>query len=212
MHYKNFVSMDIGLIGSGTVGQAIAIALADAGHTVYIGVRNELHFAGKHALSGYPNVVITSVEDAGAVADIIILATPAAAVPEVSYYLGDVAHKVIIDLCCGPMAGPVKYAHAAEAISRITGCEHVVKCFNTTSYLCLENPHLAGEVLETYLAGDSKKAKAVATALCRDLGIDASFDLGGRENVPVLERLMAYWIQLDEPARKATPLLEQVSR
>lgn len=212
MHYKNFVSMDIGLIGSGTVGQAVAITLADAGHTVYVGVRNELNFSGKHALSGYPNIVITSVEDAGEVADVVILATPAEAVPEVAFYLGDVEHKVIIDLSCGPMSGPVKYSHAVEAISRITRCDHVVKCFNTTNYLCLENPHLSGEVLETYLAGDSKKAKALATAICRDLGIESSFDLGGRENVPVLERFMAYWIQLDEPMRVAKPLLEQVAR
>lgn len=204
--------MDIGLIGSGTVGQSVAIALADAGHTVYVGVRNELHFSGKHALSGYPNIVVTSVEDAGAVADVIILATPAAAAAEVAYYLGDVAHKVIIDLSCGPMPGPVKYPHALEAIVRITRCGHVVKCFNTTSYVNLENPHLSGEILETYLAGDSKKAKVVATALCRDLGINASFDLGGCENVPVLERLMAYWIQLDEPARASMPLLEQTAR
>jgi hypothetical protein len=179
---------------------------------VYLGVRNELCYSGRHALAGYPNIIVTSVEDAGAVADIIIVATPASAVPEVAYYLGDVAHKVIIDLTSGAMNGPVKYAHASEAITRITRSEHVVKCFNTTSYLSLENPYLAGEVLETYLAGDSKKAKAAATSLCRDLGIDASFDLGGRENVPVLERLMAYWIQLDEPTRKVAPLLEKVAR
>lgn len=212
MHYKNFASMDIGLIGSGTVGQAVATALADAGHTVYLGVRNQLSYKGKNALSGYPNIVVTSVEDAGAVADVVIVATPASAVPEVAYYLGEVADKVILDFSSGGMTGPVAYEHASEAISRITHCTDVAKCFNTTSYANLNQPQQQDEVVETYLAGNSKKAKAVASALCRDMGIEESFDLGGQENIPVLERLMAYWIQLDTPSFERTPLLEYVQR
>jgi hypothetical protein len=195
MAYKKFVSMDIGIVGSGTVGSSLAMALAEAGHKVYVGVRDETCYKGRFALSGLANIHILNVEELAFFSDVIIIATPASVVPEVAYYLGDVQEKVVIDMTYGE-GGPQTqgYAHGVQAIERITGCPNVIKCFNTTVYENLVNPHLSEELIEMYVAGDSKKAKAISLSLCRDLRFANGYDLGGSSNIALLEEMAASWI------------------
>jgi len=212
MSYKYFVSMDVAIIGTGRAGQSIAISLADAGHRILLGVRDTQRYAGLPFLDGFPGITATSVEDAGERADMIIIATPAAAVPEVAYFLGDVSSKVILDVTNGPVSGPVRYRHTAEALTRITGSRHVVKCFTTTSY---GNPLLSDPLSdlrpETYLAGGSLKAKAAATALYRDLGITQVFDMGSEDSIPTVEAMTRDWMTqpVERPAEEPLLLVKQ---
>lgn len=194
MAFKRFVSLDVAIIGSGTVGSALAQGLAEAGHKVHVGVRDQTCYKGRFSLTGLNGIEITSVEDAAYVSDVIIIATPANAVPEVAYYLGDVKSKIIIDTTFGEITGAVNYESGLEAIERITGCKNVAKCFSTTSYQTLVNPALT-ESIEMYVAGESKKAKYTAMSLSEDLGFSTTHDLGDKTNITKLEEMATDWIQ-----------------
>lgn len=212
MAYKKFVSMDIGIVGSGTVGGALAQGLAEAGHRVFVGVRDESCYKGRFTLEGLTNINIVHVEELALFCDMIILATPAAVLPEVAYYLGDVSGKIILDSTYGE-GGPqmASYAHGVEAVQRITGCPNVVKLFNTTVYHNLVNPHLSDELIEMYVAGDSKKAKAAALSLRRDLRFANGYDLGNAQNVTLLEEMATCWINMackPQPAPVPVPGLK----
>ncbi len=203
MGYKTFASMDIAVIGSGRVGSALALHLAEAGHHVTVGVRDAARHPCAAALDGSAGITVAPLEDAALGADVIFLATPAAVMPEVAYYLGDVRRAVILSAACGLVAGPVAYAHSIEALARITGCAHVVRMFATSAY----SLHLpaGSEKPELYLAGDSPKAKAVASSLATDLGMTTVHDLGVASAIPLLDEVAACWISMQVPARKMRP-------
>lgn len=209
MAYKKFVSMDIGIVGSGTVGTALAQGLAEAGHRVFVGVRDESCYKGRFTLEGLANVNIVHVEELAFFSDMIILATPAAAVPEVAYFLGDVSEKIVLDTTYGDGGRQMaSYAHGVEAVERVSGCKQVVKLFNTTVYGDLVNPHLSDELIEMYVAGDSKKAKSVALSLCRDLRFANGYDLGTAQNVMLLEEMATCWINMATKPQTAAPVVE----
>lgn len=204
MAYKKFVSMDIAIIGSGRVGSALAEGLAEAGHRIFIGVRDTAHYTGMQRLDGLANVFVLSVEEAAELADVIILATPASAIPEIAYFVGDISKKVVLDCSFGLTGGPVAYSSGVEAIMRISGCRQVAKCFNTSSYISLVNPHQHHEEVEMYVAGDNRKAKQMAMLLSKDLGFADCYDLGNNTSIPALEEMAAKWIRLSTPAAAPT--------
>lgn len=209
MAYKKFVSMDIGIVGSGMAGSALAQGLAEAGHRVFVGVRDEFCYKGRFALEGLANINVVHVEELAFFSDVIIIATPATVVPEVAYVLGDVSDKIILDTTYGDGGRQMaSYAHGVEAIERISGCQHVVKLFNTTVYQNLVNPDLADELIEMYVAGDSKKAKAMALALCRDLRFANGYDLGTAQNITLLEEMATCWINMAQKPQTVKPVME----
>lgn len=213
MPYKKFVSMDIAIIGSGRVGSSLAEGLAEAGHRIFMGVRDTAHYSGMQQLEGLSNIYALPMDEAATLADVIIIAAPAAAVPEIAYFMGDVRKKVILDCSFGPMDGPVKYDSGVDAIIRISGCRQVVKCFNTTSYLNrLVSPHLHEEEVEMYVAGDDRKSKQMAMLLSKDLGFVNCYDLGANSKIDTLEEMASKWIRLSTPAPRPVPAGVKVPR
>jgi len=169
----------IGIIGSGRIGGAIGRRWAEAGHQVMFSSRNPdglaelVATAGGNASSGYP-------QDAASFGDVILLAVPYGAMPQVGAdYARLMAGKVIID-CTNPRAdrdGPM----ADEAISQGTGMAsaayfpgtRLVRAFNAVSFTMVEDEaHRDGELIGIPVAGDDAEAVAVAEQLVRDAGFD----------------------------------------
>jgi predicted dinucleotide-binding enzyme len=186
MAYKTFASMNIAIIGDGKVGETLARKLACVDHNIFIGIKNEFTSISEDFFNQFDNVALTSIEYAAAVADIIIIATPANEVREAAYLLDDVRHKVIVDMS-GFNLNHDNYFHTANAIHAITYSPYVVKCFSDKGYNSLLSPFSLKRVGEVHVAGDSKKAKEIVKLLVRDMGFVNCHDLGGNENIAVLD-------------------------
>lgn len=194
MGYKTFVSMNIAIVGTGKLGISVAEKLAAAGHEILIGLQEDADDSMlQPLLDEYEQVQLCSIPYAADAADIIIIATPVAAVRETAYLLDDVRKKVIIDVTNPRGTNEESYINTMNAIKAITGSLHVVKCCNITLYKDMLAPLFNGEAVEVLMAGDSKKAKEVVKILSRDMGYHKCMDFGDNSTVPLLEEMARCW-------------------
>lgn len=200
MGYKTFVSMNIAIVGKGKYCEALAAGLAKAGHNVFIATRSEYDEVSDELLARYSRICPASVEYAGAIADVIILATPADEVREMAYFLEDVRQKVIIDLTGLNLTRYSNYINTHAAIKAITGSQHVVKCYNKTGYenLIVSEADNAADMI---IVGDSKKAKALTKLLAKDLRFNSCHDFGGDDLIPALDQMANDWQNLSFSAK-----------
>ncbi|HRX00389.1 MAG TPA: NADPH-dependent F420 reductase, partial [Cyclobacteriaceae bacterium] len=88
------------------------------------------------------------------------------------------------------------YSNTTEALSFLTNCKDIVKCFNTTGAENMANPRYGNTGIDMFYAGDSTKAKEVARQLALDLGFEEIFDFGGSDKFLLLEQFALSWINL----------------
>lgn len=188
--------MNIAIIGTGNVGGALATAWSKKNHRVFLGVRDVHQFKGEQ-LTTNPNTSVHSIAEAVAMADVVLLATPAMAAVEVAQSLGETSGKVIIDTANVVMGrGPAGFSNTADAILSNTRSTDVVKCFNTTGFNNMLNPLYNGVAIDAFVAGDSAKGKDVAKQLALDAGFAECYDVGGNDRFTLMEQFAFFWINL----------------
>jgi predicted dinucleotide-binding enzyme len=205
--------MRIGIIGAGSVGGTLGRRWAGLGHQVTFGIRHAAE--GASAVKGAgPLPAGSSVAlplDAATNADVVVLATPWAAVPAVLEGIGpaldgkvllDATNPLVAGLAIDPaLAGRAEGGRggptisAAERIQSLVPRARVVKVFNTTGFDNMHNPIYPGGPLTMFYAGDDPAAKAIAHALAADLGFDP-IDAGPLSRARELEHLALLWISL----------------
>ncbi len=171
--------MKIGIIGSGRQGGAIGLQWAKAGHEILFSSRNPdslkelVAKAGPKAKAGLP-------QDAAAFGDVILVAVPYGALPQIGKDYGALLKgKIVIDVGNprvdrdGPMA--------TDALSRgtgVTSAEHLpgvrlVRALNALSFVQVErDAHRAGEKLGIPVAGDDPAAVKTVVQLVQDAGFE----------------------------------------
>ena len=87
----------IAIVGAGAVGTALQAALADAGHHIVFGVRDAGDAKIRPWLAQYGATSVTTVAQATAQADMLILTVPWTSVGEVLQHADAFAGKIIID-------------------------------------------------------------------------------------------------------------------
>ena len=188
--------MQIAIIGSGNIGGALAAGLAKQKHHIILGARNTSSPDIEALTKSSKNITAATVADAVAQSDVIIIAVPLAAVPEVAKSLGNIKGKLVIETTNAFGKPLPKYINGTAAIKEITGNDDVVKCFNSIGAENLSNPKFGNFVADTFVAGNSKKAKGVAIKLVEDMGFGNCFDIGGDEALPILENIAQLWGKL----------------
>ena len=188
--------MKIAIIGTGNVGGALATKWSRAGHEILLGVKDLEHFKGK-ALLDTANTSVQRIQEAVAGAEVVLIATPATAAIPVAQSLGDTTGKVLIDSMNVVRGnGPEGFTNTSEAILAHTQTTDLVKCFNTTGYNNMEDPVYTGQHLDAFMAGDSTKAKEVASQLAVDAGFAVCYDVGGNDKFQLMEQFAFFWINL----------------
>jgi predicted dinucleotide-binding enzyme len=205
MGYKTFVSMNIAVIGEGAIAEKYAAGFAVAGHNVFMARKEGKNREFNPILKSFPQIHFCSIEDAASIGDLVVMATEPADVREVSYWLGDVRRKVIIDATSNVHTANNEPLKTVCAIKAITGSPHIVKAFHTMGYEQLLKPVFKSQQVEMILVGDSKKAKEIAKILAIELGIYKCYDFGGGEAIVLFNDLTAslrrqYALQLSMPA------------
>ncbi|MEU9688547.1 MULTISPECIES: NADPH-dependent F420 reductase [Amycolatopsis] len=180
--------MRIGIFGAG--GMAEALGGQWSGHDVMVAARDRAKAAKISARVG------TWAETARA-SDVILLALPAASVPEVLAAAGNLDGKVLID--CTNAVGPGAVLTVPDQAARIAAAApgaHVVKAFN----LCevdvwrMTPPVFGGRPLAVPLCG-APEAVEVVSSLVRDLGC-TPLNAGGLDRAGLMEATMAFMVGL----------------
>lgn len=188
--------MKIAIIGAGNVGGALAKQWAKAGHTILLGVR-DLNSSDVKALEKFSsNISSHTIEEAIKNSEVVLFSTPPEAAVEIAKHNTSLKNKIIIDATNTVFKKPEPYKTAFEGIKKETGCEDVVKYFNSTGFENMENPKYGDVAIDMFAAGSSTKAKEVAKKLSLDAGFAECYDFGGDDKVELLEQFALSWINL----------------
>ncbi|WP_232702225.1 NADPH-dependent F420 reductase [Halobacterium wangiae] len=182
--------MDVGIIGTGNVGGALANGLAAAGHDVVVGSRDP----DSHHIEDTEVVAQQAAAERG---EVVVLALPADVVSDVAADLGDaLAGKPVLDPTNEyPTASGD--GSVAERVAAAVPDAHVVKAFNTIGANLMADPVVDGDPASMFLAGDDGDAVGVAESLASDLGFEpvVAGDLSAATH---LEHLARFWIDLTQ--------------
>ncbi len=192
--------MKIAIIGTGNVGRALGTSWANKGHQVIFGSRDPHSEKVRQALAAAgSNASAATLAEAGAAAEVIVLATPWDSMPQVIESLGEVSGKIIVD-ATNPIGPGFQLAlgtttSGAEQVAAWAVGARVVKAFNTTGWENMADPIYQGGPITMFLCGDDAEAKVVVAGLAQDLGFEVA-DTGPLSTVRYLEPLAMVWIHL----------------
>jgi len=94
--------MNIGVIGAGSVGQAVGFGWAKRGHQVLFGLRDPSDDRAAALRSKYDRVMVATNAQVAAASDVLALCTPWDATKAAIESCGDLSGKVLID-CTNPL-------------------------------------------------------------------------------------------------------------
>ncbi len=193
---------NIGIIGSGDVGQALARGLARHGYSVAIGSRSPAKLAD---LAKAANVTTGTFADAARHGDVVILATLGAGTVQAIETAGadHFGGKLVIDatnpldfskgMPPGLLVGTMD--SLGETVQRKLPSAKVVKCFNTVPYAQMVDPKFTAGAPHLLVCGNDADAKKRVEALVRDLGWPGVLDVGGIDGARWLEALVPLWVR-----------------
>lgn len=186
--------MNITILGAGNIGLAAGTKWKQAGHEVIFGVRDPQSQKAWNALN--IGAKVKNFQEAIENAEIVFLALPFGVVDEVIKSIDvDWEGKIIIDATNPISATTEPFESAAEAITAWTSNGDVVKAFNTTGVMNLQNPVYNDKPIETFICGDEPASKKIVSQLAEDLGFRV-VDVGGLENAFMIENLARLWITM----------------
>ncbi len=161
--------MQIGIIGAGNVGQALANGSVRAGHVVTI--TSSTPGEAERVAAEVGARAVPSNRDAVAGADAVILAVPFKAVHAITAELGAALDgKIVVDVTNRFAPEQLDGTSNAELIQGMLPNARVVKAFNTVLAAHQDNPHIHGIQLDGFVAGEDGAAKEQVLGLVGSLG------------------------------------------
>jgi len=172
-------SMKIGIIGSGRVGGTIGELWAKAGHKVFFSSRHPEELKPLVQQSG-PNAQAGTVQQAVAFGDVIFIAVPYAALPEVGRdNAAGLKGKIVLNASNpiagrdGEMAAAARDKGVDKADQEFLPGTRLVRAFNSTGAgRFASEAHKSGEKLGVAIASDDPEALKVAAQLVHDAGYE----------------------------------------
>lgn len=202
--------MNVGILGTGMVGQAIAGKLISLGHTVKIGSRSGSNEKATEWVSkSGPQASQGTFAESAAFGEIIFNCTKGEASLEALSMAGaeNLSGKTLIDL-----SNPLDFSKGmpptllvcndnslGEQIQQAFPATHVVKTLNTLTAPLMVNPHLVNDGdHDIFLSGNSKEAKEQVRALLQTFGWASEHlhDLGDITTARGTEQLLPLWVRL----------------
>jgi len=200
--------MNIGVLGTGMVGPALAGKLVSLGHAVRMGAReagNEK--ARQWVASAGPGASHGTFADAAAFGEIVFNATAGAASLEALRAAGkdNLRGKVLVDV-----ANPLDFSRGmppavftasagdslAERIQNELPETRVVKALNTINSSVMVDPGRVGGETDVFVCGNDAAAKERVKGLLRDFGWKSIRDVGDLTAARALESYVLLWLTL----------------
>ena len=199
--------MRVGVIGSGTVGQALGRGFASRGHEVMIGSRTPTSepLAKWKAEPGGRRSTGT-VAEAAKHGEIIVLAVHGSGAEEAVDLAGhaNLSGKLLIDVTnpldmskgMPPGLFTTSGDSLGERIQRRVPQARVVKCFNIVPNELMVDPKVSGGPPDMIICGNDPKAKAETVTILRSFGWPGAIDIGGIDGARWLEALVPLWVRV----------------
>ena len=211
--------MRIAVLGTGSVGRALAAKFAALDHQVTIGTRDVAATlaGGKPDPQGserfpvwqnsHPEIGLATFADAAADAELLVNASSGSASLRVLAAAGpeNLDGKVLIDVAnpldlshgFPPRLDPVNIDSLGEQIQRAFPTARVVKTLCTMNAAIMVDPTQIGGADHTvFLSGDDDEAKQIVGALLQEIGWHDILDLGGIRTARGQEMLIANWLSI----------------
>ncbi len=211
--------MKIAVLGTGTVGQALAGRLAELGHEVTVGTRDVEATLAKTTPDGmgnppyptwaaeHPQVRLTTLAEAAAGAELLVNATSGTVSIAALQAAGadNLADKVLIDI-----ANPLDFSKGfpptlsikdtdslGEQIQAAFPRLRVVKALNTLTASLMVNPaDLAAGDHTVFVCGNDAEAKQTVTGILESFGHTDVIDLGDISAARGTEMVLPLWLRL----------------
>lgn len=182
--------MDIAVIGTGSVGSALASGWARS-HEITLGSRSP----GEPSVTELAEAIGATVETPAAAArdnEVVVLAVPGGAVVDLAGSL-PLEGRVVVDPT-NVLPRPESTVSLAEQVAQAAPGAAVVKAFNTVGANVMADPSVGGGTATMLLAGDGA-AVDVARELAETLGFDP-VEAGDLSAAIYLEDMARLWIHL----------------
>jgi predicted dinucleotide-binding enzyme len=210
--------MNIAVLGTGMVGQALAGRLHELGHSVVVGTRDPQATLARTEPDGMGNpafaiwhaahagIGLATFADAARDAELVVNASSGGAALDVLGLAGaeNLAGKVLVDV-----SNPLDFSQGfppslfvkdtdslGEQIQRAFPEAKVVKTLNTLNATLMVDPKQLGESTTVFVSGDDAEAKATVTTLLESFGHDDVIDLGDLSGARGTEMLLPIWLRL----------------
>ncbi len=201
--------MKIGILGSGSVGQALGAKLVELGHDVILGSRTPDDLNSKKGWTGSlaewleqtkQKGKISTLESAAEHGELIINALPASAtLVTLEGFKSTLSGKILLDVSNEfdmskgfPPASLANDLHSiAEDIQIALPNVQVIKSLNTLGPQLMVNPkQLANGEHTVFVSGNSDAAKKVVKDLLSSFGWKDIFDIGDLQGARATEMLL----------------------
>jgi len=194
--------MKIGILGSGSVAQALAEGFVKYGYHVKVGTRTPgklADWAGQHA-----GVQIGSFADAAGFGEVLVLAVKGDAAAKVLGLAGadNLRDKTVLDTCnpikdAPPVNGVLQmFTDINESLMEQLQRKFVevkfVKAFSSVGAGLMVDPHLKDGKPTMFICGNDDAAKKVASGILDDFGWETA-DMGKVESARAIEPLCMLW-------------------
>jgi predicted dinucleotide-binding enzyme len=171
-------TLRIGIIGAGAMGAPLGLKWAELGHQVMFSSRNPEDLM-ELVRQGAPRVSVGYADAAAYFGDVILLAVPPVAIPQLGEDFGELMRgKIVIDISNprvdrdGEITNEWMAMGTGEAMAAYLPGTRFVKAFNTVSPRHFANPVRDGVRVGVPIASDDENAAAITAALVRDIGLD----------------------------------------
>jgi hypothetical protein len=168
--------LNIGIVGSGSVGSGLGAVWVKAGHEVMFSSRNIDHDKALAAKLG-ANARAGTPQEAAAFGQVLMISVPYRALPEIGKSLGGLLKgKVVIDTCNpfpsrdGEIATWARQKGAGLASAELLPGARIVRAFNAIGYSRMGAAHEQPGRIGMPIAGDDAQAIELASRLIRDIG------------------------------------------
>lgn len=201
------MTMRIGILGTGDVGQRLGSGFLSRGHEVKMGTRDPLgnEKARGWADRGGPKASVGTFSEAAIFGEVIVVATLWSGTHSALELagIGNLKGKVVMDVT-NPLVfiegQPPKLAlghtdSGGEQVQRWLPGARVVKVFNTVGNAHMVDPKFPGGPPDMFVCGDDPEAKALAGKICESFGWPPVIDIGGMEGARLLEPLCILWVR-----------------
>ena len=198
--------MNIGIIGSGSMGSALGKIWANKGHKVLFSYSRDQENLQAIAESAGGNAQTGTPSQAAQFGEVVLLAVPWTVLEDAIAAAGSLKGKIVIT-CVSPnqpdfqgeTTGLKSAADisAAERIAQLASGARVVEAFNLTFAAILQSDsrQFGDEQPSLFYCGDDEEAKTVVAGLIEESGYKA-IDGGSLHVARSLEALASTWVQM----------------
>jgi 8-hydroxy-5-deazaflavin:NADPH oxidoreductase len=197
--------MNIGILGSGVVGQVLGTAFSKEGHQVMMGTRDVQKEAVVNWLAANTGASAGSFEDTADFGELIILAISGDVAADVILAAGieKFEGKVVIDATNpidhnqAPVNGVLPFFTSfsqslMEILQALVPGAKLVKAFNSVGSAFMYRPDFNGETPTMFICGNDEDAKKTVTELLTAFGWETE-DMGKAEAARAIEPLCMLW-------------------